>query len=125
MLKIHCAVLILLLIGAVHGSSQQQFKTDTIATSAGDLKITFIGHATLMFTFNDLVIHLDPWSRLTDYSKLPKADFVFITHDHADHLDLKALKHIITDETTLVYFCAMRRPAYGRRHIQHPRTHRR
>ena len=103
MRKIHCVVLILLLIGAVRGSSQQQFETDTIATSAGDLKITFIGHATLMFTFNDLVIHLDPWSRLADYSKLPKADFVFITHDHADHLDLKALKHIITDETTLAY----------------------
>ena len=103
MRKIHYVVFILLLTGAVHVSSQQQFETDTIATSAGDLQITFIGHATLMFTFDDLVIHLDPWSRLADYSQMPKADFVFITHDHADHLDLKALKHILTDETTLVY----------------------
>ncbi len=27
------------------------FETDTIKTTAGDLKITFIGHGTLMFVF--------------------------------------------------------------------------
>ncbi len=120
MLKIHCAVLILLLIGAVHSSSQQKFETDTIVTSAGDLKITFIGHATLMFTFNDLVIHLDPWSRAADYSQMPKADIVLLTHEHGDHLDRRALEQVLkgtsyyseNDETTLIYtkLCADRFP---------------
>ena len=39
----------------------------------GDLKITFIGNGTLMFEFGGKVIHVDPWGKLGDYSKLPKA----------------------------------------------------
>ena len=69
----------------------QEFERDTIQTSAGDLKITFIGHGTLMFIFAGKVIHIDPWTRLADYSKMPKADMIFLTHEHRDHLDMKAL----------------------------------
>ena len=65
----------------------QELERDTIETSAGDLKITFIGHGTLMFTFGGKVIHIDPWSRLADYSKMPKADIILLTHEHRDHLD--------------------------------------
>lgn len=36
------------------------FEQDIIKTSAGDLKITFIGHGTLMFMFEGKVIHVDP-----------------------------------------------------------------
>ena len=103
MQKILPVVILLLLAVAPHARAQNQFETDTIATSAGDLNITFIGHATLLFTFNDLVIHIDPWRRVADYSKMPKADIVLVTHDHADHLDPDALKHILTEKTTLIY----------------------
>ena len=48
------------------------FETDTLPTSKGDLKITFIGHGTLMFQFDGKVIHVDPVGRYTDYSKLPR-----------------------------------------------------
>jgi hypothetical protein len=37
-----------------------KFEQDIIETGAGGLKITFIGHGTLMFTFGDRVIHVDP-----------------------------------------------------------------
>ena len=80
----------------------QDFEADTIKTSAGDLKITFIGHGTLMFTFGGKVIHIDPWSRLADYSKMPKADIILLTHEHRDHLDLKALELIRTEKSVLV-----------------------
>ncbi|MGD9075359.1 MAG: MBL fold metallo-hydrolase, partial [Desulfobacteraceae bacterium] len=66
------------------------FETDTIKTSAGKLEITFIGHGTLMFSFEGRVIHVDPWTRLADYSKMPKAHIILITHQHRDHLDLRA-----------------------------------
>ena len=46
---------------------------DVIKTSEGDLEITFIGHGTLMFTFNKMIIHVDPVSGMADYSTLPKA----------------------------------------------------
>ncbi|MFC1541106.1 MBL fold metallo-hydrolase [Candidatus Latescibacterota bacterium] len=84
-------------------SAQTGFKSDTIATSGGPLTIMFLGHGSLMFTFNDHVMHLDPWGRVADYSKLPKADLALLTHQHADHLDPSALKQILTDDSTLIY----------------------
>jgi gluconolactonase len=39
------------------------FEQDTISTAAGELRMTFIGHGTLMFEFNGKFIHVDPVSR--------------------------------------------------------------
>ena len=82
--------------------SHQAFETDVIQTSAGDLEITFLGHGSLMFTLGEKVIHVDPFSRGADYSTLPKADLILITHEHRDHLDIEALAGIRTDETAIV-----------------------
>lgn len=38
----------------------QDFEEDIFDTSQGQLKITFIGHGTLMFTFEEKIIHVDP-----------------------------------------------------------------
>jgi L-ascorbate metabolism protein UlaG (beta-lactamase superfamily) len=83
-------------------SAQGNFDKDIIMTSAGDLEITFIGHGTLMFTFGGRVVHIDPWTRLTDYSNMPKADLILITHEHQDHLDPQAVKAIRTPKTEIV-----------------------
>lgn len=78
------------------------FETDTIKTSSDDLKISFIGHGTLMFTFGNMVIHVDPVDQMTDYRKLPKADIILITHEHSDHLDTKAIAKLRTQHTVVV-----------------------
>jgi L-ascorbate metabolism protein UlaG (beta-lactamase superfamily) len=78
------------------------FETDTIKTSAGDLKIAFLGHGSLYFTFGGKVIHVDPFSAVADYSTLPKADIILLAHEHMDHLDLKALNPVRTDKTIVV-----------------------
>ena len=82
--------------------AQKGFETDVIKTSAGDLKITFVGHGTLMFNFGGKVIHVDPFSALADYNVLPKADLILLSHEHRDHLDLKALKTVRTEKTVVV-----------------------
>jgi L-ascorbate metabolism protein UlaG (beta-lactamase superfamily) len=83
-------------------SFAKEFEEDIIPTSAGDLKITFIGHGTLMFHFDGKVIHVDPFSRVADYSTLPKADLILITHEHGDHLDPEVIKILTKDGTKLV-----------------------
>lgn len=87
---------------ASFSAAQNQFESDTIATSSGDLKITFIGHGTLLFHFNERVIHVDPVSRYADYSKMPKADIILVTHHHGDHLDKKTIEQIKTPNTDLI-----------------------
>lgn len=89
---------VLALLQSVKG----QFESDVIKTSEGDLELFFIGHGTLMFTFNDLVIHIDPVMREADYTSLPDADLVLVTHEHGDHLDMTAISHIIKEGTRLV-----------------------
>src|SRR5512137_2410213 len=78
------------------------YETDVIPTASGDLKITFIGHGTLMFNFGGKVIHVDPYSDVADYASLPKADLILLTHEHRDHLDLKALNAVRTEKTVVV-----------------------
>jgi L-ascorbate metabolism protein UlaG (beta-lactamase superfamily) len=93
---------LLALVFSSPGAAQQTCERDVIPTSTGDLEITFIAHGTLFFTFGGKVIHVDPVSRYGDFSKFPKADVILITHDHGDHLDLKALETLRTPKTVLV-----------------------
>lgn len=82
--------------------AQEGFQTDIIKTSGGDLGITFIGHATLMFSFEGKIIHVDPWTRFTDYRDMPKADIILVTHDHMDHFDKNAIDALKKDDTKIV-----------------------
>ena len=82
--------------------AQENFESDIIKTVSGDLKITFIGHGTLIFAFGGKVVHLDPVGQYADYSKLPKADIILVTHDHSDHLDINAIKTLRKENTMLV-----------------------
>jgi L-ascorbate metabolism protein UlaG (beta-lactamase superfamily) len=93
--------LFLAFLPACTASAQKQLQEDTIRTSSGDLKITCIGHASVMFAFGGKVIHVDPVSSMGDYTELPKADLILITHEHGDHLDPKAIQAISTDRTVM------------------------
>ncbi len=84
------------------GHAQKKYQEDVFKTSGGDLKITFVGHGTLMFAYGGKIIHIDPVSMYADYTTLPKADLILITHEHGDHLDLRAIQAISTTNTTLI-----------------------
>jgi L-ascorbate metabolism protein UlaG (beta-lactamase superfamily) len=49
------------------------------------------------------VFQIDPFTKVADYAKLPKADVILVTHDHGDHLDAAAIAAARTDKTTLIY----------------------
>ena len=83
-------------------AAQESFETDLFHTSAGDLSITFLGHASLLMIFNGKNIFIDPFGQVADYSRLPKADLIISTHEHFDHLDPQALAAIRTPATVLV-----------------------
>ncbi|MEN6358676.1 MAG: MBL fold metallo-hydrolase [Smithella sp.] len=77
-------------------------ESDTIKTSRGDLVIHFLGHSSLIILWGGKTIHVDPVSAEADYTTLPRADMIIITHEHFDHLDLKAVDHIKTAATLIV-----------------------
>ncbi len=79
------------------------FEVDTIPTEFGEIEITFIGHGSLMFKWRERIFHVDPWSEQADYTKLPKADVILITHDHRDHLDLDTIELLRKPTTQVVH----------------------
>ena len=78
------------------------FETDLLPTAAGDLKITFIGHASLMFEFGGKVVYNDPVGQYGDFSRLPKADLILVAHEHGDHCDPQTIALISAAKTKLV-----------------------
>ncbi|MEW5816566.1 MAG: MBL fold metallo-hydrolase [Spirochaetota bacterium] len=93
---------LLFLMTASPAFPQAAPESDVFPLSKGKLTLYFIGHGTLRFDYNGTVIHIDPVSNYTDYSKQPKADIILITHEHGDHLDLKAISAVSKDGTQIV-----------------------
>ena len=98
----HCALGFFLVTTLSSAGLAQEFETDVVQTSAGDLTITFVGHGTLMFAHGGKVIHVDPVGREADYSEMPDADLILVTHRHGDHLDTEAIGLISTAATRVV-----------------------
>lgn len=82
----------------------QDYERDYIpANNGGGIEITFIRHASLIIRQNNIIIHIDPTTRFgTDYSQMPVADLILITHEHNDHFDAKAIEPIKTDNTVII-----------------------
>ena len=100
-----CAALCLinsLCMAAGKNEIDMNAKFDTYKGSNSEVKIHFIGHASLMIENNGKVYHIDPWSKMGDYSKLPKADVILITHEHFDHYDKALIKQLLKDDTKII-----------------------
>lgn len=84
-------------------------ESDAFDTGAGELRITFLGHATLVLEFGGKLIYIDPVKQYGDFSKFPKADLVLVTHEHGDHLDPGSIAALKTASTRIILNGASRK----------------
>ena len=80
---------------------------DTFKTKTGKtVTIHPIKHASMGITFDQLEIQVDPvisaTPPTTDYTQMPKADLILITHEHYDHLDAQAVADLSKESTVIV-----------------------
>lgn len=80
--------------------AQAQAAADTLATSAGDVTITPVKHASLVLGFGSEVIYVDPSG--ADFSALPPATAILITHGHGDHFDVATLLKVAGDTAPIL-----------------------
>ena len=92
----------MLVFFAAFSATAQKHESDAFETSGGSLKITFLGHGSLVFAFGEKTIYVDPVSQYADFGHFPKADLILLTHEHLDHTDPKALDLVRTDKTVVV-----------------------
>ncbi len=86
----------------MNDSKAKTFETDVFDVGGQPLKLTALGHSSLVWEWQGHIIHIDPWGKQADYTTQPQADFIFITHEHQDHLDAAAVALIKKPGTRLV-----------------------
>ena len=77
-------------------------ETDHVATAKGDLAITPLHHASLLLQWDRNAIYVDPTGAALKDPTLPKADAIFITHLHRDHVDGEGLERVSAPRTVVV-----------------------
>lgn len=78
-------------------------QTQTFDSKGGPVKITPIFHATVRIEAGGKVIYIDP-TKPTNFSDMPKADLILVTHEHGDHVDMdgSSIKTLSKDDTTVI-----------------------
>jgi L-ascorbate metabolism protein UlaG (beta-lactamase superfamily) len=90
-----------LMSGILLAAASPNKRTDVVQTSRGEVRLTPLYHGSVMLQFAGRVIHVDPWSQ-ADYTGLPQADLILVTHTHADHLDRPMIEKLVKPGTVIV-----------------------
>ena len=80
----------------------QAQKVDTFKTDKGILKIQPIYHGSLVLTYNNTTIYVDPYGGKQLYEGIQSPDIILITDIHGDHLDKKTLDSIDTSKAIFI-----------------------
>ncbi len=82
---------------------------DEFAESSNNIKFIWLGHSSILLSINNKIILIDPvfsssaspfnWMikrfqpPVYSLDQMPKIDFILISHDHYDHLDMMTIKY--------------------------------
>ena len=91
----------LLVFFFTNGFSQNASK-DIFETKNGTITIQPVLHSSLIITYNNTTIYVDPYGGIERYKDYEKPDIVLITDIHGDHLDLKTLDSINTSTSEII-----------------------
>lgn len=86
---------------------KQTYEVDEFQTKSGkSVKFHALMHASIRIEYDGKEIEIDPVQKLrdrtVDYSLMPKADYIIVTHEHGDHFDRGAIKELTGENTLLV-----------------------
>ena len=100
-------MLLLAVLGLNTACGQPPYEVDEFTTASGKtVKFHALMHACIRIQYDGKEIQIDPVSKLgnrtVNYADMPKADYIFVTHEHGDHYDAGALKLLSGDKTQLV-----------------------
>ena len=95
----------LLSIGCMN--AQNHYPTYTLEGEDGkQIKITLFKHASLAIEYDGQEIYVDPVTKggdsEIDYSGMPRADYILVTHEHYDHLDPNAIAQLEKASTQII-----------------------
>src|SRR6266853_6412105 len=97
-MKIFCAPACFFLV-SYKGSAATAMQT--FQTSAGDVSITPLFHASTLIEAGGKIIYVDP-AKPARLDGLPKADLILITHIHPDHMDPSSIAEISKANTEII-----------------------
>ena len=98
---------LLAVVGLTTACGQKSYEVDEFTTKSGKtVKFHALMHSCIRIEFDGKEIQIDPvlklGNRTVDYAAMPKADYLFVTHEHGDHYDANAIKLLSADKTQLV-----------------------
>ena len=83
------------------------YEVDVFKTKSGKT-VTFhaLVHASIRIEYDGKEIQIDPVAKLgdkvIDYSAMPKADYLLVTHEHGDHFNPEAIKTLMGEKTLFI-----------------------
>ncbi len=83
------------------------YEVDVFKTKSGKVvKFHALMHSSIRIEFDGKEIEIDPCAKLrertVDYTAMPKADYIFVTHEHFDHYDSTTIALLAKEQTQLI-----------------------
>ena len=111
-MKTKLLIMAMMIVGAMCSCTAQSGENlepgcDVFKTVSGiTVKMYCIKHGSVRMQVGDKWIYVDPVTTavkpVTDYSTLPQADYILVTHEHFDHLDSVAISQLSKEGTVLI-----------------------